>query len=74
MNGDAAAAGDVADDFVAGNWIATLRAIHQQIVVALDDERRFAEAQHALDGFDQRRLGVRCFGSATLFRLAQDFA
>src|SRR6266481_9332794 len=37
VHGHAAAAGDVADNFVAGSGIATLGAVNEQVVVALDD-------------------------------------
>src|SRR5229473_2457367 len=71
VHGDAAAAGDVADDFVAGNRVAALSAVNKQIVVAFDDERRFAEAQHALDGLDQGGLAVNAFRLFGFFRLAE---
>src|SRR5229473_7722409 len=46
MHRDAAAARDVADDFVTGNGVATLGAVNEQVVVTFNDERRFAEAEH----------------------------
>src|SRR5216684_4422898 len=58
VHGHTAAAGDVADNFVAGNGIAALGAVNEQVVVALDDQGRLAEAQHALDGLDEGGLGV----------------
>src|ERR1700724_1838659 len=58
VNGDAAPPRDVADDVVAGNGIAALRAIHQEIVIAFDDEGSLAKTQHALYGLDQRRLCI----------------
>ena len=62
VDGDAAAARDVADDVVAGNRIAAFRAIDHQIVVAAHDDRAFVHAQHALDGCAE----LRCFSSAVL--------
>src|SRR5258707_13112115 len=56
VHGYAAASRDVADDVVAGNWIAALGAVDQQIAVSFDDERSFAETEHALNGVDQGRL------------------
>ena len=48
MNGDAFAAGDVADDLFAADGIATSRAIDEQIVLAFDLERiRAGEVQFA---------------------------
>jgi len=41
-----------------GMGFAALCAIHEKIVIAFDDERRFAKPEHALDGFDKGRLGV----------------
>src|SRR5260370_42511534 len=38
--------------------------------MALDDERSFAEAEHALDGFDERGLGVNGFGLGGFFWLS----
>ena len=54
----AAPARDVAHNLVAGNRITALCAVHQQIAVSLDDQRRFAKSQHSLDGFDQRGCGI----------------
>src|SRR5580692_1071116 len=68
---DAAAAGDVADDVVAGNRIAAFCAIDEQIVVAFDDQRSFAKAEHALDGLDKRRPGIFRFRFPDLFRFAK---
>src|SRR5712692_6107406 len=70
VHGNAAAAGDVADNFVAGNGIAALGAVNEQVAVALNDERRIAETQHALDGLDERRLGVNGFRFRGFFRFA----
>src|SRR6266853_3946852 len=72
VNGNAAAARNVADDFIARNRVATFGAVYEQIVVAFDDERGGAESEHALDGFDQRGLGVGSFGVPGFFRLAQE--
>src|SRR5712664_1826818 len=58
VHGHATATGDIADDVVAGDGGAALGAIHQQVVVALDDQRRFAKAEHALDRLDQGGLGI----------------
>src|SRR6202166_232815 len=68
---DAAAARDVPDYFITGNGIAALRAIDQQIVMPFDDKRRFAETQHAFDGFNQRGLGVGHFNLRGLGRLTK---
>src|SRR5260370_1023001 len=71
MHGDTAAARDVADNFVAGNGIATLGAVDEQIAVAFDDQRRLTETQHALDGFDESGLGVHGFGLGGFFRFSE---
>src|SRR6266436_2796686 len=71
VHGHAAAAGDVADNFVAGDGIATLGAVNEQVVVALDDQGRLAEAQHALDGLDEGGLGVTGLGFRGFFRLPE---
>ena len=68
VDGNAAAAGDVPDNFVAGNWIATLGAKNEQVIMALHDKRRFADAEHPLDGFDERGPGIIHFGSRRLSR------
>jgi hypothetical protein len=48
VDGDALAAGDVADDLFAANGVATARAIDEQVVLALDLERvRAGEVQLA---------------------------
>src|SRR5260370_5174585 len=70
VNGDTTAPGDVADNFVAGNGIATLGAVNEQVVVALDDQGCLAKAQHAFYGFDERRLGVKRFGLGGFFRVS----
>jgi len=71
VHGDAAAARDVADNFVAGNGIATFGAINEQIVMAFDDQRRFAETQHAFDGLDESGLGIDGFGLGGFFRFPE---
>src|SRR5713226_421769 len=71
VHSDTTAARDVADNFVAGNGIATLGAVNEQVVVALDDQGRFAEAQHALDGLDQGGLGVCGLGLRGFFRFTE---
>src|SRR5438552_820571 len=53
VDGDATASRDVADDFIARNGVATFGAVNEQVVVTFDDERGFAEAQHAFNGFDE---------------------
>ena len=58
VNRDAATARDVTGDVVAGNRIATLRAKDEQPVVTFDDERRFAHAEHTLNGLDDGRLCI----------------
>src|SRR5713226_3009817 len=72
--GNTAAARDVADNFVAGNGIAAFGAVNEQIAVALDDERRFAEAQHPFYCFDNRRLGVDGFGFGNFLEAAAEVA
>ena len=62
MDGDAAATGDVTDNFVPGNGIATFGAVDEQVVVAFDNQRSFAKTQDALDGLDECGLGVCRFG------------
>src|SRR5947207_4345131 len=71
MDGDAAAARDVADNFVPGNGIATFGAVDEQVVVALDNQRSFAEAQNALDGLDECRFGVCGFTLRGFCRLSK---
>src|SRR5258707_1080968 len=71
VHGDTAAARDVADNFVAGNGIAAFGAVNEQIAVALDDERRFAEAQHPFYCFDNRGLGVDGLGVGRFFRFSE---
>ena len=56
VDGDAAAARDVADDVVAGNRIAAFRAVDHQVVMAAHDDRGVLHAEHALDGRDDLRL------------------
>src|SRR5215831_1095190 len=56
--GNSAAAGDVSDDLIARDGVAAFGAEDQQVVVALDDQGSFPDAQHAFDGFDQGGLGV----------------
>ena len=58
VNRDAAAAGNVADNVVSRYRVAAFCTKHQQVVLAFDDQGRFAKTEHALDGFDQSRLGV----------------
>src|SRR5208283_1613552 len=58
VHGNAATPGDVSDDVVTGNGIAAFGAEDQQIVLTTDDERGFAKTQHALNGFNQRGLGI----------------
>src|SRR5216683_1327248 len=72
VNGDAAAARDVADNFVAGNGIAALGAVDEQVVVALDDQGRLAEAQHPFYGFDKGRLGVNGLGRRGFLRFSEN--
>src|SRR5258706_2316433 len=72
VHGDAATTGDIADDFVARNGVAALGAVNEQVVVAFDDERSFAETEHALDGLDQGGLGVNTFRLFGFFRLAEE--
>src|SRR5216683_6623020 len=67
--GNAATPRDVPDDVVAGNRIATLGAVDQQVPVALDDQRCIAKTKHALDGLDQGRFGVFGFLFDRLFGL-----
>src|SRR4029077_152882 len=55
VDGDAAAARDVADNVVAGNGVAALRAIDHQVVVAADNDGSVAQAEHAFDCRDQLR-------------------
>src|SRR6266404_256765 len=50
VHSHATTARDVAHNLIAGNRIAALGAKNQQIVVPLDDQRRFAKTQHALYG------------------------
>src|SRR5260370_3815097 len=71
VHGDAAASRDVADNFVARNGIAALGAVNKQVVVAFDDERSFAEAQHALHCFYEGGLGVDAFGLRGFFRFTE---
>ncbi len=71
VDGDAAAARDVADDVVTRNRIAAFRAVDHEVVVAAHDDRGVLHAEHALDGGDDLRLlffrGVRR-GLARRFR------
>src|SRR5713101_1991148 len=71
VDGDSSSSRDVADDFVARNGVATLGAVNEQVVVTFNDERRFAEAEHTLDGLDQSGLGVEAFRLFGLFRLTE---
>src|SRR3984893_887481 len=71
VHGDATAARDVADDFVAGDGVAALGAVNKQVVVALDDQRSFAEPQYALDGLDQGGLGIDSLRLVVLSRFAK---
>src|SRR5271170_141123 len=71
VHSHAASARNVADDFVAGNGVATFGAIDKQIVLALDDQRSFAKAEHTLDGFYQRGLGVDVFDSVVFRTLTK---
>ena len=71
VHGDAAAPRDVADNFVAGNGVATLGAVNEQVVMTFDDERSFAEAQHAFYCFYQSGLGVNGFGLGGFFRFTE---
>src|SRR5882762_462104 len=71
VHSDAAASRDVADNFVARNGIAALGAVNKQVIVALDDERSFAEAQHALHCFYERGLGVNAFRFRGFFRFSE---
>src|SRR5258706_4443525 len=72
VDGHAAATGDIADDYVARNGVATLGRVNEQVVVAFDNERSFAETEHALDGFDQGGLAVNAFRRFGFFRLAEE--
>src|SRR5258708_31415016 len=72
VHGDSSSARDVADNFVAGNGIATLGAVNKQVVVTFYNQGSFAEAQHALYCFYQRRLGVDGFGLGNFFRLTEN--
>src|SRR5260370_13187447 len=71
VHGDAAAAGDVADDFVPRNGIAALGAVYEQVVVALHDQGRFAESQHALDALDEGGPSVQGLGFRGFFRFSE---
>ncbi len=71
VHGDTAAAGDVADNFVAGNGIAALGAVNEQIVVTFYNEGSLAEAQHAFYCFYEGRLSVNGFGLGGFFRLTE---
>src|SRR5713226_841668 len=71
MYGDTAASRDVADNFVAGNGIATLGAVNEQVVVTFYNQGRFAEAQHALYCFNESGLGVDGFGLGGFFRFTE---
>src|SRR5579864_6044009 len=55
MHGDATSARDVADDIVAGNWVAAFRAIDHQIVVPTNLDGRVLHSEHALDGGNELR-------------------
>src|SRR5271168_163230 len=58
VDGYAAAAGDIADDFVTGNRVAALGAKDEQVVVAVHLDGGLAESQGFFDGGDElgRRL------------------
>src|SRR5260370_387833 len=43
VHGDSSSARDVSDNFVAGNWIATLGEAHKQVVVSCYNQWRFGE-------------------------------
>src|SRR5258708_26802552 len=73
VNGDAASASDVTDNFVARNRVAALSPEHQQVVVAFYDQRGFAQAEHALDGLDQGGLGVVFRDLGRFGNLSQNF-
>src|SRR5882762_4255694 len=72
VDGDTAPAGDVADNFVARNGIATLGAVNEQIVVALDHQGRRAKTQHAFDGLDESGLGIDSLGLRGFFRFSKN--
>src|ERR1700722_7879704 len=67
----AAAARDVPDYFITRNRVAALGAVDQQIVMPFDDKRRFAETQHAFDGFNQGGLGIGRLNLRGLGRLTK---
>ena len=67
VNRDPAAARDVADDLVAGNRVATFRAVNHQIAVAANNDRGFVDTHHALE----RGVGL---GLALLGRFGERFA
>src|SRR6266852_2035976 len=71
VDGDTAASRDVANNFVAGNGIATFGAVNKQVVVTFYNQRSFAKAQHALYCFYEGRLGVNGFGIGNFFRLTE---
>src|SRR5262249_39131594 len=52
VHGHALATTDVADDLLAPNGVAAARAVHEQIVHAIDLDAILAWAQHALDDGD----------------------
>ena len=68
------AAGDVADDLLAANRVAALRAEHHHVVGAahLDLVAGAARAQHALDGGDDRRIRRLLLQLRRRHRLLQD--
>src|SRR4029077_1932549 len=55
VHGHAAAAGDVADDLIAGDGVAALGAMNHQVVVAANEDGGIVEAEHALDGGNELR-------------------
>ena len=71
VHGDAAASRDVADNFVAGNGVATLGAVNEQVVMTFYNQGRFAKAQHAFYCFYESGLGVNGFGLGGFFRFTE---
>src|SRR5438309_1029725 len=72
VHGDTATAGDVADNFVARNGIATLGAVNEQVVVALNHEWRLAKTEHAFDGLDESGFGIDGLGLGRFFRFSEN--
>src|SRR5437016_7204706 len=72
VHGYAAAAGNVADNFIAGNGIATLGAVNKQVVVALDHQGRRAKTEHAFDGLDESGLGIDGLGLRGFLRFSEN--